>query len=243
MKKIIILFTFSIFFMSCDTLFQVVQVADEVLETSQGITEGEAAEGLKAALTNGVKTGTDELGKKDGFFKNPYYKILFPPEAKKMEQHMRNFGMGNKADEIIEVLNRGAEEATKQAFSVFVNTIKQMSIKEAIGVVTGGKGAATAYLKEHSTEELRTKFRPEIQTALDKVEILKYWEPAMKGYNLVAKEKINPDLNDYVMGKTMDALFAQIEIEENKIRENPVKRTTEILRKVFGYADAQKGKS
>lgn len=230
--------------MSCDTLYQVVQVADEVLEEGQGITEGEAAQGLKAALTNGVKYGTDNLGKTDGFFKNPYYKILFPPEAKKVEETLRKYGFSKKADEMVLALNRGAEEATKHAFEVFVSTIKKMSIKEAIDVVTGGQGAATKYLKDHTTAELQTKFRPEIQKALDKVEVFKYWESVMTIYNKFPNtQKVNPDLNEYVMGKTMDALFSTIEIEENKIRENPVKRTSEILKKVFGYADAQKGKS
>lgn len=240
MKRILFIFTLSFLFASCDTFYQAVKVADEVLQEGQGITQGEAAEGLKAALTNGVRNGTDQLGKTDGFLKSPYYKILFPPEAQKVEETLRKFGFSKKADEMVEALNRGAEEATKHAYQVFVTTIKKMSIREAIGVVTGGDGAATKYLKDNATADLRTKFRPEIQKALDRVQVFQYWESVMTTYNTFAKDKVNPDLNEYVMEKTMDALFSTIEIEENKIRENPVKRTSEILRKVFGYADSQK---
>jgi hypothetical protein len=243
MKRFIFIFTLAFAFSSCDTLLQAVQVADEVLQEGQGISQGEAAQGLKAALQNGVKAGTDQLSQSDGFLKSPYYKILFPPEAKKVEETLRKFGFSKKADEMVVALNRGAEEASKHAYQVFVSTIKQMSIKEALGVVTGGDGAATKYLQTHTTEELKTKFRPEIQAALDKVGVFKHWESVMTSYNMFAKDKVNPDLNDYVMGKTLDALFATIEIEENKIRKNPIKRTSEILRKVFGYADDQKGKS
>jgi hypothetical protein len=241
MKRILYIFTTALLFTSCDTLYQAVQVADEVLQEGQGITQGEAAEGLKAALQNGVQNGTDQLSKTDGFLKSPYYKILFPPEAKKVEETLRKFGFSKKADEMVTALNRGAEEATKHAMSVFIETIKKMTIKAALGIVTGGDGAATKYLKDHTTQELRTKFRPEIQRALDKVGVFKYWESVMTTYNKFAQEQINPDLNDYVLGKTMDALFSTIEIEENKIREHPIKRTSEILRKVFGYADQQKG--
>lgn len=245
MKKIIAFVFLVSVFTSCHQLNRALQTAGEVLEEtegSSGLSQAEAAQGIKEALTRGVSYGTGLLSAKDGFFKSATYKILFPPEAQKVEENLRKFGFSGTADRMVEAFNRGAEEATAHAKTIFVNAISQMTVQDAIGVVTGGEGAATAYLKKTTTASLREKFRPEIQKALDKVQVLALWEDVMTTYNSlpISKEKIEPDLNEYVLGKTMDALFATIEIEENKIRANPALRTTEILKKVFDYADQNK---
>ncbi len=208
-----------------------------------GITNDEAASGIKEALENGAGVGTDFLSKKDGFYKNLAYKILFPPEAQKIEQTLRKYGFGKQCDKVIENINRGAEMAVAEAKPVFVKAITSMSIKDAIGIVTGGDGAGTQYLKQATTNDLTEKFKPIIQQSLDKTEATKYWTQAMKSYNkLPGVQKINPDLNSHVTTKALEALFSQIELEENKIRKNPLARTSEILKKVFNFADLKKKK-
>lgn len=240
--KLSLLVLFTLFMFSCANTGKIISDANQILKNANtGITEDEAANGLKEALNSGISTGTDFLSKRDGFFKNDMYKILFPPEAQKVEQTLRKLGFGNKCDQAIENINRGAEMAAGQAKTVFINSIKQMSIKDALNIVTGGNGAATSYLKRTTTAELTSKFKPIIQSSLDKVDATKYWTDIMTIYNKIpGVEKINPDLNDYVTQKALSAIFSQVEIEENKIRQDPVKRTTQLLKKVFGYADQKK---
>lgn len=243
MKKAFTIGLLTLTLTSCGNLGQILSTTNEVLNEMEGtgITQSEAAQGLKAALTKGVTYGTDMLSAKDGFFKNASYKILFPPEAQKVEDNLRKFGFSGMADRMVEAFNRGAEEATGHAKDIFVNAITKMSIQDAVNIVTGGNGAATQYLKVHTTDQLREAFSPEIQKALEKVQVLSLWKDVMTTYNAlpISKDKIDPDLNEYVLGKTMTALFDTIEIEENKIRANPVERTSEILKKVFEYADEQ----
>ena len=242
MKRALAILFLVTFLTSCDQLNKALNTTNEVLtemEKANGITQSEATQGLKEALAKGVSYGTGLLSVKDGFFKSATYKILFPPEALKVEENLRKFGFSGTADRMVEAFNRGAEDATGHAKEIFLSAINQMTIQDAINVVTGGEGAGTAYLKRTTTDQLREKFKPEIQKSLDKVQVLTLWEDVMTTYNKlpIAKEQINPDLNEYVLGKTMDALFQTIEIEENKIRANPMERTSDILKKVFEYAD------
>lgn len=240
--KLTTIFTITLLIFACGNTGKIISGANDILKTvNTGITEDEAANGLKEALNSGVSAGTDFLSKRDGFFKNEMYKILFPPEAQKIEQTLRRMGFGNKCDQVIENINHGAEMAVAEAKPVFTNSIKQMSIRDAINIVTGGNGAATNYLKNTTSNELTNKFKPIIQTSLDKTEATKYWTDIMTLYNKIpGVDKINPDLNSYVTQKALTALFSQVESEENKIRQDPLKRTSQLLKKVFGYADQKK---
>ncbi|MFN5133972.1 MAG: DUF4197 domain-containing protein, partial [Chitinophagaceae bacterium] len=119
-----------------------------------------------------------------------------------------------------------------------VNAIKQMTITDAINIIRGPKDGATNYFKQKTTEALIQAFTPVVKNSLDKVEATKYYGDLMNTYNSfpTTRNKINPDLTSYVVNKAVDALFDQIAKEELEIRENPIKRTTEILKKVFGAA-------
>ena len=137
-------------------------------------------------------------------------------------------------------MNEGAENAMAEAKPIFVNAIKSMSITDAIGIVTGGKGAGTEYLKRTTSAQLKSKFTPVIKNSLDKVNINDPWTKVTSAYNTVMGKSVKTDLNEYVTDNAMTALFNQINQEEDKIRANPVARITPLLKKVFGYADAQK---
>ncbi len=245
MKKWILILTVTITLTSCDSLLQVMGTANEVLNETSGITQGEAAQGLKEALNKGVTNGTGFLGKTNGFLNNEAYKILLPQEVRDAEAKIRgnviaNALAGKKLDEVINAMNKGAENAMSEAKPIFANVIKQMSIADAINIVTGGDGAATNYLRNATSAELKQKFQPVISSALDKVGIQKPWADVTKGYNMVMGKNVTTDLNEYVTDNAMTALFSEIKKEEDKIRANPVARTTEILKKVFSYADSNK---
>jgi len=133
-------------------------------------------------------------------------------------------------------INRGAEDAVGFAKPIFVDAIKQMTLIDAINIVKGPKDAATNYFRDKTTQKLVDAFLPVIKSSLDKVEATKYYGDIVNTYNNFPTtfRKINPDLPSFVVGKAVNALFDQVAKEEANIRENPIARTSEILKKVFG---------
>lgn len=200
---------------------------------SGGLTNDEVINGLKEALEVGTNRGTEKLSAVDGFFKDAVIKILMPPEAKKAEKTLRNMGLGKQVDNAILSMNRAAEDASKSAASIFIAAIKQMSIQDAFGILKGGDFAATNYLKEKTTAALTEAFRPVIENSLKKVDATKYWNTVFTTYNRFSSEKVNTDLPAYVTEKALSGIFYQVGQEEQKIRKDPVARTTDLLRKVF----------
>jgi hypothetical protein len=213
--------------------------------TTSGISQSEASSGLKQALEVGVNAGTSFLGKTDGFLGNNAYKILLPQEVQNAVSKIKGNPITNRLagpylDKLVTAMNRGAENAMVEAKPIFVNAIKSMSISDAISIVTGGDGAATKYLQRATYSQLKEKFYPVIKTSLEQVKVNEPWTKVSSAYNTVMGKQVQTDLNDYVTSKAMTALFTQIKKEEDKIRSNPVSRTTDLLKKVFGYADSQK---
>lgn len=242
MKKLILALVVVFSMSSCDEILDVLTSTGTGIS---GISQSEAASGLKQALEKGVLTGTSFLGKKDGFLKNAAYKILMPSEVQNVVSDIRrnpvtNALAGGFIDKVEVAMNEGASNAMAQAKPIFVNAIKSMTITDAINIVTGGKGAGTGYLQRTTESTLKSKFKPVIGKALDKVNIRDPWSKVSQGYNIVTGKNVTTDLDQYVTNNATTALFTQIRLEEDKIRANPVARTTDLLKKVFGYADAQK---
>ncbi len=209
--------------------------AKNTLSGKQQITEDEAGSGVKEALSNGITAAVSHLNKPDAFFKSEIYKVLLPPEAQKMEKTLRDIGMGKLADDAIEAINRGAEDAVGFATPIFVDAIKQITVTDALKLVTGGKNSITEFFKSKTSAKLKEAFLPVINTSLDKVNATKYYGDAVTRYNKVPfVKKINPDLADHVADKTLFALFDRIGVEEANIRNNPAARTSDLLKKVFG---------
>jgi len=195
----------------------------------------DAVAGLKAALEKGSGVAVDLLGKPDGFFGNGAVKIPLPDSLKQYEKLMRNFGMGKYADELILTMNRAAEAAVPEAKKLFVDSVKKMTVQDAKGILGGGPTAGTDYFKRTTSEQLRTRFLPIVKKATAKVKLAEtYNQYAQKGvqFGLVKKEQAN--LDEYVTQKALDGLFYMVAEEEKKIRQDPVKAGSDIIRKVFG---------
>jgi hypothetical protein len=204
-------------------------------------TTSEMGFGIKEALEIGISRGTDLLSAKDGFLGNAAVKILFPPEAQKVERTLRSIGMGSLADNVILSLNRAAEDAAKEAKPIFVSAIKQMTITDVTNILLGQQDAATSYFKRVTTSQLMEKFQPVITTSLNKVGAAKYWGDAAGQYNKIPLVKpVSTDLSSYVAQKAIDGMFIQVAQEELKIRGSLGARSTPLLQKVFGYADQKK---
>jgi hypothetical protein len=201
--------------------------------TKGGLTNDEIISGLKEALSVGTNNAAGKLSNVDGFFKDAAIKILMPEEAKKAESKLRGLGMGKQVDNAILSMNRAAEDAAKEVAPIFMNAIKGMSIQDGVGILKGGDFAATDYLKNKTTASLTEKFRPVIETSLKKVDATKYWNTVFTTYNKFSSDKVNTDLISYVTEKALAGIFYQVGLEEQKIRKDPVARTTDILKKVF----------
>ena len=194
--------------------------------------------GIKEALEIGTSRGADLLSAKDGFLGNLAVKILFPPEAQKVEKTLRTLGLGSLADNVITSMNRAAEDAAKEAKPIFVSAIKQMTITDATNILLGNQNSATEYFKRTTTSSLMEKFKPVIAASLAKVGATKYWGDATTQYNrLPMVTRVNTDLSDYATQKAIDGMFIQVAQEELTIRNNLGARSSTLLQKVFGYAD------
>lgn len=194
--------------------------------------------GLKQALELATSKSSDKLSAVDGFFGNATIKILFPPQAQKAEKTLRKFGFNKLCDDVILSLNRAAEDAAKEAKPIFINAIRQMTLKDVSNILLGSQDAATQYFKHTTTLQLTAAFKPVVQNSLNKTGATKYYGDAARQYNKVPfVSKINPDISDYVTQKAIDGLFYEIALEEQNIRHNVTARSTPLLQKVFGFAD------
>lgn len=215
---------------------QTIGEVNKAMGTEKPLTTEEVGSGLKEALINGISKGSDLVSQMDGYFKNPEIKIPFPPEVKKVENTLRDIGLGGEVDKFVMTLNRGAEDAAKEAKPIFIAAIKSMTIEDAWAILKGQDNAATEYLRKTTSGQLREKFKPVIQNSLNKVNATKYYGDLVSRYNKIPLvDKVNPNLDDYATDKAIDGLFVMIAKEEKNIRQDPVARTTELLKRVFGY--------
>ncbi len=235
MTRVLLLATLLLSLPACDTLQQIAKdaMAEPTLE--------EIGSGLKQALRNGVSKGVETLSQKDGYFKSAY-KILLPDEARKVTDRLKNIpGFNNLENELLEKINRGAEEAAKEAGPIFVNAITAMTFQDARNILMGENNAATQYLNRTTNQQLYGKFNPVIVRALDNIGANNLWKKAADAYNKIPLiTKVNNDLDDYVTKEALKGLFSKIEVEEKNIRTNKLARSSELLRKVFSRQDANR---
>ena len=202
------------------------------------LTNEEVISGLKEALNVGIKNAVDLSSVTDGFLKNDVIRLPFPPDAIKVREKAINFGLSKQVTTFEETLNRAAEEATKKALPIFVDAIKNMSVSDGFSILKGGDGAATKFLKSQTSNQLVIAFAPVVKEATTKVQLTAYWNPIITRYNsamtLSGGQKLDPDLDAYIIQKAIDGLFYLLETEENKIRKDPLARVSDILVKVFG---------
>ncbi len=205
-------------------------------KSSSGVSEGEAGQAVKEALSQGVLNAVLNLNRTDGFFGSNIYKMFLPPDAQKIEKTLRAAGMGAQVDKAILAINRGAEDAVAYAKPIFLDAIKEITITDALKLVSGQKDAITQYFKSKTTDKLTVAFRPSVQSSLDKVDATKYYSDIVTTYNNLPTtfKKVNPDLTSYVVEKAVDALFDQVAKEEANIRANPMGQASDLLKKVFG---------
>lgn len=226
-------------FTACEQLNNIEGLGDIVTEpSSSGLSNSEVIAGLREALSLGAREASNLASATDGFYKNDLLYIAFPEEAIKVKEKAIDLGLGAQVERFELTLNRAAEEAAKEAAPIFLDAISGMSVQDGFAILNGNETAATEYLRDKTNSNLRNRFSPVVNEAIDKVELTSYWEPLVKAYNTASiftgKEEVETDLTAYVTEKAIQGLFVHIAQEEKEIRENPQARVTDLLRRVFG---------
>lgn len=210
----------------------------------------EIVSGLKEALSIGAERGAKSLSQTDGYYKS-VYKILLPPEADSIINNIAKIPGGQqKVDDVVLRINRAAESAAEKAAPIFVDAISGMTVQDGMDILTGGDDAATQYLRKTTRAKLVDAYRPTVQSALSEpviagISAQSSWNTLAGSYNAVAgstvgkiagMQNVQSDLGEYVLDKSVDAMFLQIANEEKEIRANPLGYSSSLIKKVFGYA-------
>ncbi len=203
--------------------------------SSQNLSTEEIQKAFKQALEKGTETVVNQLSVKDGFNSDPKIHIPLPKTLKKVQSTLDSFGMGGYMDDVETKLNRAAEQATPQAKALFIDAIKEMTFEDVQKIYKGPKDSATLYLKEKTAPKIKTKMAPIVETTLNDVGALKAYDKAIDKYKkLPFVPDVKADLLDHVVDEGIEGIFYYIAQEEAAIRKDPLKQSTELLKKVFG---------
>jgi len=201
------------------------------------LTLGEIDSGLREALRVGSQRVVEQVGVIDGFNGDPEIRIPLPDKLAEARDLARKFKLDKTFNEIEVKLNRAAEVAAPHAKALFWQAIKEMRLADVRNILDGPEDAATQYFKQAMSPELARVMKPVIDNSLDEVGAIRSYKRALNEYNAIPfAPKIDADLSGYVVAKGMDGLFHYLAKEEAAIRRDPLKRTSEILRRVFGQS-------
>lgn len=232
---------------ACAEVMNVLQTA-----VTMPLTEEEVISGLKEALSTGATNSAQRLAAENGYYGDAAVKILLPDEARVIVENISRLPGGQQlVDDVILRINRAAEDAAREAAPIFVNSIKQMTIKDAFNILKGENNAATNYLRATTYKELYALYRPKIQSSTEKkiignVSTRDSWITLTGKWNTLANsvagklaglKPVNTDLDDFLTTKALNGIFSKVEIEEMKIRTDVSARVTPLLRRVFGSLD------
>ncbi len=235
-------------FAGCAQLTQVLQTASTVQE----LTESDVISGLKEALITGAKNAAGRLSSEGGYYSDLAVKIPLPDEAKTIVENVSKIPGGEKLlEDVVLSINRAAEDAAKEVAPIFVNSVTQMTVTDAFGILRGADNAATQYLVKTTYNELYNLYRPKISASTNKeivagISAQESWTTLTGKWNTIANsiagrlagfKPVTTDLDDYLTKKALDGMFLKVEGEELKIRKEVSARVTPILQKVFGSLD------
>ena len=201
----------------------------------EGLSNQDAVSGLKDALTQGAGVAIGKLGVENGFLGNASVKIPLPDALRRIESGLRLMGMQRQADELVTAMNRAAEQAVPEAKALLSGAVKNMSVQDAKGILTGGDTAATEYFKRSTSAQLTQTFLPIVTTATSKVGLAeKYNNLAGQASQFGLVNANEAKIENYVTQKALDGLFLMIAEQEKAIRRDPIGTATGMAQKVFG---------
>ena len=206
--------------------------SNEVVSTSPAAIDFGSA--LRETLSLGVNNVTNKLGAQDGFNADPQVRIALPDSLVKIKPVLAIIGQSSLLEDLELKLNRAAEAATPKAKSLFINSIRQMSVADAKNILTGSENSATQYFRKTMEPSLLTSMTPVVTDALQNTGAVQVYDSIVSKYSKIPfMPDLKANLSDYVVNEATDGIFYYMAKEEANIRTNPASRGTELLKKVF----------
>jgi hypothetical protein len=200
-----------------------------------GITESDAALGVRAALERGANSAVNLLGQAGGFLNNPKVRIPLPGFLNDAAKLLKFTGQQKRVDDLVLAMNRAAEAAVPQAKALLVSAVKSMSVEDGRQILTGGDNSVTNFFASKTRQPLSVTFLPIVTKQTEKVSLAaKYNSVAGKASSVGLVGKDDANIEQYVTSKALDGLYLMIGEEERKIRKDPIGTGSAILQKVFG---------
>lgn len=200
-----------------------------------GLTQGDASRGIKEALSLASMNATNRLAQPNGFWGNPQVRIPLPGVLGQTQRTLGRFGASAPLDRLQENLNHAAESVMPQAATMFVNAIRNITIGDAIDIVRGGDDSATTYLRGRTETRLTALLKPPMTRALTESGAFTLLRSALREVGLASMTTdLRREVIDFSTTKALDGCFYFVAEEERAIRRDPWRRTTDILRRVFG---------
>ena len=233
MKKKLLLSAIVIIFLfpSCDTLKKVASLLVP--------SEYEMAMGLKDALSQGLFRSFDAFADPNG---NPLVRFVFPGDAAKIEKTLRDVGLDKLVDQVTGKFTRATSSAVQAAKPIFLQSLREMSIRDAAKIlITDNNHAATEYFKTSMSPQLMVAFRPIVDSTIRTEGANKDWSQIVNVYNKIPfiNKPLEPSLTDFIAARAIDGMFSIVANEEEQIRTKYEFRKTDMMKKVFGYAEEE----
>ena len=214
-----------------------VNIADlsDLLNTEAPLNEETVTAGLKEALEIGTGRAVNTLSAEGGFGASDVLRIPIPENLETMASRLRSVGLGDQVDRFEDQMNSAAEQAAGLAIDVFAGAIRDMSIQDAFGILNGPQNAATMYFRDRTEVELTSRFSPVVDDVMQELGVVRVYEDLINRYNAIPLVRpVQFDVQAYVVDQTLDGMFTTLASEEQRIREDPIARTTQLLQRVFG---------
>nr|WP_321442014.1 DUF4197 domain-containing protein [uncultured Hyphomonas sp.] len=191
--------------------------------------------GLREALTVGTNLVANQLGQTNGYYGDPKIRIPLPQTYRTLQTNLAKVGASKPLDDLELRMNRAAESAVPEAQVLILGAIRNMTITDALNILNGGDTAATDYLRSKTEPQLRAAFTPYAREALSKSGAFTAMENVASQYGASGiTSSLQADLTAHAVDYGLDGIFLYVAEEETKIRENPLARSTDLLRRVFG---------
>jgi hypothetical protein len=221
----------TMFLSSCDTLKKVANALAP--------SEFEMVAGLRDALSQGLFRSFDAFADPNG---NPFVRFVFPGDAAKIEKTLRDLGLDKTVNNVTAKFTNATSSAVSASKPIFLNAVKRMSFRDAVGIlVTDNTHAATEYFKTTMSPELMTAFRPIVDSTINVQGAAKEYTTLVNVYNKIPfiNKPLEPSLTDFIAARAIDGMFSVVATEEENIRTKYEFRKTDMMKKVFGYAEQE----
>ena len=211
----------------------------DILDTDSGdgeLDESVVIDGIREALRVGTQNTVLSTSQLDGYLGNELIRIVLPEQLESMASTLRTAGLGSYVDELEVGMNRAAEMASAEARDIFWKAIREMTVADAFGILNGDDNAATEYFRRQTLDELTGRFHPIIEKKIEEIGLSRLYSQVADTYNSLPLTGTPAlvDLDEYVTDQALEGLFTVLAQEEQKIRQDPAARTTELLKRVFG---------